>query len=360
MVVGDFGRPITPGWEGVVADPLLREDIAEACAGDPALRLPAAADLAQRLRSLESRRLARERAHAEQVAAEQARVAWERARTRRPWVVAATVVLCLGLASSAVLYLRQRTATSEMHAAYRAEKSVTDFLSRDLVALADAHQGGDPNITLRDAVMQAEKKAQSRFSGSPRTHAELLAAIGEMRNGLGDFDGAAQNFRQALALLKQSPHRAARRRTAYQIILAYALVGSHPGQTRTLIDDALQRLKRQPTPDWGLLAKAEAVLADLESRRAHPGKALAALEQAMSDARRDPGFDAHELARMQYSEANLLAHAGRVKDSKAGVVGATGEAGRSGMEERLLRLHDRAISRCVLLPGKSLCKGLSP
>ena len=58
VVVGDFRRPIAPGWEDDVVDPWLRECITAATHGNPAKRLPSAEDLVQRLRSLEGRRLA--------------------------------------------------------------------------------------------------------------------------------------------------------------------------------------------------------------------------------------------------------------------------------------------------------------
>ena len=48
--------PLAPGWERDIADPLLREDIAACVDGDPARRLPSAADLAERLLHLEERR----------------------------------------------------------------------------------------------------------------------------------------------------------------------------------------------------------------------------------------------------------------------------------------------------------------
>ena len=36
---GDFRKPLAPGWEADIDDPLLREDIADAACGDPARRL---------------------------------------------------------------------------------------------------------------------------------------------------------------------------------------------------------------------------------------------------------------------------------------------------------------------------------
>jgi non-specific serine/threonine protein kinase len=49
LVAGDFSASLAPGWEGRIADPLLRSDILAAAEGDPALRLASAADLADRL-----------------------------------------------------------------------------------------------------------------------------------------------------------------------------------------------------------------------------------------------------------------------------------------------------------------------
>lgn len=62
LAVADFRRPIAPGWEADVSDPLIRDDIASAAAGDPSRRLASAAALVERLTGLERRRaLARER-----------------------------------------------------------------------------------------------------------------------------------------------------------------------------------------------------------------------------------------------------------------------------------------------------------
>ena len=48
--------PLASGWEREIPDPLLREDIAACVDGDPARRLPSAADLAERLLHLDQRR----------------------------------------------------------------------------------------------------------------------------------------------------------------------------------------------------------------------------------------------------------------------------------------------------------------
>ena len=56
LAVGDFRRPFAPGWEASVADPLIREDIALAAAGDPLRRFTSAAEFADRLSNLDRRK----------------------------------------------------------------------------------------------------------------------------------------------------------------------------------------------------------------------------------------------------------------------------------------------------------------
>jgi serine/threonine protein kinase/DNA-binding winged helix-turn-helix (wHTH) protein len=105
MVVGDFRKPLSPGWEDGVADPLLREDIAAAVSGDLARRLSSPMELTDRLDSLDRRRAERdsvERARQQQQIAEHKRT---EARARRPWIALACVAL-VALAIS--LFLSRR------------------------------------------------------------------------------------------------------------------------------------------------------------------------------------------------------------------------------------------------------------
>lgn len=97
-IVGDFRKPLSPGWEGGIDDPLLRDDIANAAHGDPSKRLKTASDLAQRLRDLDRRRtelsrLAQEKAHEDLLQRKRAE-----ARLRRPWIVLAVAVLAFAAA----------------------------------------------------------------------------------------------------------------------------------------------------------------------------------------------------------------------------------------------------------------------
>ncbi|MBZ5679267.1 MAG: winged helix-turn-helix domain-containing protein [Acidobacteriia bacterium] len=104
LVAGDFRRPLAPGWEAGVEDPLLREDIAQAACGDPALRLATASELARRIADLDKRRLERERLaqtkrHEQIVERRKAE-----ARARLPWVAFAVLAFTVAAAISFGFY----------------------------------------------------------------------------------------------------------------------------------------------------------------------------------------------------------------------------------------------------------------
>ncbi|HYF56905.1 MAG TPA: protein kinase, partial [Salinarimonas sp.] len=109
LTIGDFRKPLAPGWENDIPDPLIREDIASAASGDPARRLQSAAEFANRLLDLDRRRIERkQREHAQQQAAIGARNRAE-ARARLPWLVVAGLVLVVTV-SVLGIYSRSRSA----------------------------------------------------------------------------------------------------------------------------------------------------------------------------------------------------------------------------------------------------------
>ena len=108
-MIGDFGKPLSLGWEEHVEDPLIREDIAAAACGDPARRLKSAAELAERMRTLEERRVERNRLEVAQQRKERDQRRRAEARVRRPWIALA-IVAALVLAS--VLYLHRQSSPS--------------------------------------------------------------------------------------------------------------------------------------------------------------------------------------------------------------------------------------------------------
>ena len=93
LLVGELRRPLVTGWERGIPDALLRDDIARATDGDPARRHASVAELAARLRSLPERHQAQRQRDAQLARAQQAEQALQRARVRRPWLIAAVSAL---------------------------------------------------------------------------------------------------------------------------------------------------------------------------------------------------------------------------------------------------------------------------
>ena len=84
MLAGDFRKPLSPGWEADIADPLIREDIADAACGDPAKRLNSVAALVERLETLGQRRVNRNDVQAAKQRAVVAERKLAAAHARRP------------------------------------------------------------------------------------------------------------------------------------------------------------------------------------------------------------------------------------------------------------------------------------
>lgn len=109
LVVGDFRKPLAPGWEAGIQDSLIRQDIADAACGDPARRISSAAELAERLQNLDQRRKASDLI---EEAAKRERIAERKraeARARRPWILAMSLALLIALVVSLSLYRKVKT-----------------------------------------------------------------------------------------------------------------------------------------------------------------------------------------------------------------------------------------------------------
>jgi DNA-binding winged helix-turn-helix (wHTH) protein/serine/threonine protein kinase len=91
LVVGNFHKPLSAGWEADVDDPVLRQDIADAACGDPARRLSGAAALADRMLNLDRRRQEYEGVERGKEREQIAQRKRADARIRRPWMVFAAV-----------------------------------------------------------------------------------------------------------------------------------------------------------------------------------------------------------------------------------------------------------------------------
>jgi DNA-binding winged helix-turn-helix (wHTH) protein/serine/threonine protein kinase len=100
LVAADFRKPLAPGWEADVADPLIREDIADAACGDPTRRLQTATALVQRLSTLDRRRAEREELDRQRRHAAAAELKRTRARARLPWLALAGIAAIIAAISA--------------------------------------------------------------------------------------------------------------------------------------------------------------------------------------------------------------------------------------------------------------------
>lgn len=198
MVAGDFRRPLAPGWEDLIGDALLREDIAAAAAGDPARRIADAAEFSRRLRDLDRRRADAARDAAEQEELARTKRALERSRARRIPIVALIVVLIAGLAASTWLYLRAQRIAAQ-------ERAVTSFLTDDLLSSANPMVAGNPDIRVKDVLETASANLDRRFPNGGLDRAAIEAALGQVYSGLADpkhaealLNAALQRRRTAL------------------------------------------------------------------------------------------------------------------------------------------------------------------
>jgi non-specific serine/threonine protein kinase len=252
LVAGDLRQPLAPGWEALVADPLLREDIAAAAAGDPARRLEDAGALAQRLRSLPERRIASTRAEAEARYAANLRRELDLARARRAPLMALLCVLLLGFAVSTALYVRAERARANAQTQAARAEAVTAFLTDDLFSAANPELGADPNIPVRRVLGVALADLDRRFPPGSADRGPIEAAVGGAYAGLGDADHALPLLRAALADLR-------------------ARLGDADPQTQA-VRLAMGTLAQHRLDDAGMREAGQAILA------AHPDNAAVELQ----------------------------------------------------------------------------------
>lgn len=204
LAAGDFRKPLSPGWEADVEDPLTREDIGDAACGDQARRLGGAAALAERLESLAQRRSARAERELSRQRAETVERRFAKARTRRPWLIASILTLIAGLAASLSLY---RNASSERDRANHQTAiaaAVSQFLANDLMGRSDPFQSGNSGETLVDAVKKASPDIDRQFRGAPEVAARLHQTIARALDSRSDFPDARGEYDRAAALFEQA------------------------------------------------------------------------------------------------------------------------------------------------------------
>jgi eukaryotic-like serine/threonine-protein kinase len=185
MLAGDLRKQMAPGWERDIDDELLREDIARATDVAPPHRLASAAELAQRLRDLAGRHAALHDRLAVEASARAAHHALERARARRPWLVAALTTLVLGVGASLWLYAAERRTSAALAQQFSLSRALNRLLDEDLIGAANPAQSGRADITVADALTGAAAGIDAKFADQPAAvraglHRAMQGALGEL------------------------------------------------------------------------------------------------------------------------------------------------------------------------------------
>ncbi|HEX3945299.1 MAG TPA: winged helix-turn-helix domain-containing protein [Rhizomicrobium sp.] len=209
-VIGDWSRPLAPGWERDVQDDLLREDIAAAVDGDPTRRFSDAAELARRLRSLEERRVLRTQQENAQRAQARLTKHLERSEIRRRYLGYTVAALMLGMAGTLVLALKlwnSEHARTLALARARQEALVSNQVTNYVVSLFDAatpeNAGGKP-IEPKALLQRGDALIAEGFS-EPGVRARMLGTVGALYCKLGFPEACRKDVAQALAIERSRP-----------------------------------------------------------------------------------------------------------------------------------------------------------
>ena len=318
LVVGNLRRSLAPGWENDVDDPLLREDIALAAAANPERRQVDARTLAERLRTLETRRAERDaQARRDAELQRQATELAKMARRRRMLAVGSSV-----LALVLILSLWQQHRTSQAReaaelAARRAEseaarsRNLVAFLTDGVLKQADPFAGAGTPLTLRQAIDRAARDVDTRFGADPGVAAAIHGTLGAAYEGLNDYSTAVAEYRRQLAALRRGGDRAAIARAQASLCAAWLWQGDLARAIAACERARADALDTGVEPD-----RAEVFLALADTRQNRNHKALQRLEPRMERIRRSGDDDLHGYAlwfsRIAYGRLSRLADVERV------------------------------------------------
>lgn len=179
LLVGDFRRPMSTGWERDIHDPLLVQGLRAATEGNPEDRLASAAELIERLNTLEARRAEQAARDKSLARANEAAVQWQRSRARRPWIGGAIASLALGLATSLWYYSQASAALGKAKQESARAQAINDFLHKDVLQSPDVLRSSTRGAgSMFDVLQRASQQAAQRFNGQPRAEASARRQLG--------------------------------------------------------------------------------------------------------------------------------------------------------------------------------------
>ncbi len=262
LIVGDFSRPLSPGWERDIASHWLREDIAAATQGHPADRLKTVSELLQRLQRHEQRR--GEAARQEEAEHERAQAAARltRYRARMPWLIAAVASLALGAALSLVLFVQARDAGAAALAEAAHANALVQFLTEDVLQSANVTRAESARqVSMLDVLARASGKADARFAERPLTHAAVRLELGRVYTSMRQLDSAERELRHAIGLFGRAapPGHGPALEAGFELAGVLASLGRFD-EARALIEQTHAHAEaaqgdRPPAPSRVLLAE---------------------------------------------------------------------------------------------------------
>ena len=285
LLIGDFRKPLSSGWERRIDDELLREDIDLAVQGAPERRLANAQEFADRIRSLDRRRAIRARERVEQQRRIDAEQALQHLRLRRGWMFATMVALLVGLGIAWVQYLKADRERRRAEASAETALETGRFMFEGLLSALDVgQQGRTRETTVKDLLDNAARAADERLASQPEIEFHVRTALSNAYNQIDD--GVPQARRQ-----EKLAHEALSRladvepKRAVQLIPSNGLWVVSPGD-KALLDRLLITARQEFGPrhasELGLLgglSDAEFRYGSLQAARARAREALAISEQ---------------------------------------------------------------------------------
>jgi DNA-binding winged helix-turn-helix (wHTH) protein/tetratricopeptide (TPR) repeat protein len=277
LAIGDLQRPLAPGWENLIADDVLRADIARAASLDPADRFASAVDLADQLERIEARRALATRERAETEAHAKLRRTAELARARRPWIIAAGIVLLLGIAVASIAAWQAAVERNEARRQTAIASAINAFLADDLLGQGDPSQSGEASETLIEATHGAEPEIGRRFGNAPLVAARLYDTLARVFAQQSDWRSARDAYEKADAAYRKG--RAAASKAAIVSRLQHAQMEALSAEkgsverARAIIAAEEQPLPPEPKRDpevavWLASAKGMADLAGNDIHKA--------------------------------------------------------------------------------------------
>ncbi|MEM7584160.1 MAG: tetratricopeptide repeat protein [Acidobacteriota bacterium] len=293
LLVGDFRRPLAPGWRRDIKDDLLAEDIACFVDRSPARRPQSAQEVAERLRKLEERRAVRE-------AAEQARLALERLQHRRKLLVsiAAVAVFVLALVSGfAIWALKARQQeTQARHDEVMARQTAEDTLQ----FLVELFEVSDPNadtargqaLTAREILERGAIKLEDEYERGPLTRARLMDTLGQIYLNLHQPEAAVPLIREAWVLREHlfGAEHPEVDRTSRNLLHALTRAKEYE-QAKPLLNERIIRARQTPGTDSLELASLLNALGTLHFQNGEHEKAERLFRESLSIHHRTSSLD---------------------------------------------------------------------